>query len=76
MEYHAYGPTKAEAIRELAASEGYDLGRCYAYSDSATYVAMMEAASHPHVVNAHRAMRRRASVRGCPILNTTARARL
>ncbi|MGW1137761.1 HAD-IB family hydrolase, partial [Streptomyces zhihengii] len=31
--YYAYGPTKAEAVRELAESEGYDLDRCYAYSD-------------------------------------------
>lgn len=43
VEYYAYGPTKAEAIRELAGSEGYDLSRCYAYSDSATDLPMLEA---------------------------------
>ena len=47
VEYYAYGPTKAEAIEELAESEGYDLARCYAYSDSATDVPMLEAVGHP-----------------------------
>src|SRR3954447_3344753 len=41
IEYYAYGETKAEAIRELAATQGYDLDRCYAYSDSATDLPML-----------------------------------
>ncbi|RPE41927.1 HAD superfamily hydrolase (TIGR01490 family) [Streptomyces sp. Ag109_O5-1] len=69
VEYYAYGPTKAEAIRELAASEGYDLDRCFAYSDSATDVPMLQAVGHPHAVNPDRALRREALARGWPILD-------
>lgn len=69
VEYYAYGPTKAEAIRELAGSEGYDLSRCYAYSDSATDLPMLEAVGHPHAVNPDRALRREALAREWPILD-------
>ena len=55
VEYYAYGPTKAEAIQELAESEGYDLSRCYAYSDSATDLPMLQSVGHPHAVNPDRA---------------------
>ncbi|MGK5497722.1 HAD family hydrolase [Streptomyces sp. URMC 125] len=68
VEYYAYGPTKAEAVRELAASEGYDLSRCYAYSDSVTDIPMLEAVGHPHAVNPDRALRREALARGWPVL--------
>ncbi|WP_075779868.1 HAD family hydrolase [Streptomyces acidiscabies] len=69
VEYYAYGPTKAEAIRELAESEGYDLERCYAYSDSATDLPMLESVGHPHAVNPDRTLRREALARGWPILD-------
>ncbi|MET9377701.1 HAD family hydrolase [Streptomyces sp. NPDC003035] len=68
VEYYAYGPTKAEAIRELAESEGYDLSRCYAYSDSATDVPMLETVGHPYAVNPDRTLRREALARDWPIL--------
>ncbi|MCH0557718.1 HAD family phosphatase [Streptomyces sp. MUM 16J] len=68
IEYYAYGPTKAEAVRELALSEGYDLDRCYAYSDSATDLPMLQAVGHPHAVNPDRALRREANARGWPVL--------
>ncbi|MFF5856135.1 HAD family hydrolase [Streptomyces sp. NPDC012751] len=68
VEYYAYGPTKAEAIRELAASEGYDLDRCYAYSDSATDLPMLRTVGHPHAVNPDRALRREALSQGWPVL--------
>ncbi|WP_181798174.1 HAD family phosphatase [Streptomyces sp. WELS2] len=68
VEYYAYGPTKAEAIRELAASEGYDLDRCYAYSDSATDLPMLRTVGHPHAVNPDRALRREALAHGWPVL--------
>ncbi|MCR8576198.1 HAD family hydrolase [Streptomyces sp. Isolate_219] len=69
VEYYAYGPTKAEAVQELAASEGYDLDRCYAYSDSATDVPMLAAVGHPFAVNPDRALRREAVARGWPVLS-------
>jgi phosphoserine phosphatase len=68
VEYYAYGPTKAEAIRELAASEGYALERSYAYSDSATDLPMLQAVGYPHAVNPDRALRREALARGWPVL--------
>ncbi|CAM5314586.1 hypothetical protein SMICM304S_09223 [Streptomyces microflavus] len=37
IEYYAYGPTKAEAVRVLAVSEGYDLSRCYDSDWQPTY---------------------------------------
>jgi HAD superfamily hydrolase (TIGR01490 family) len=69
VEYYAYGPTKAEAVQELAESEGYDLERCYAYSDSATDLPMLQAVGHPHAVNPDRTLRREALARGWPILD-------
>ncbi|EOS98212.2 Inhibition of morphological differentiation protein [Streptomyces noursei CCRC 11814] len=68
VEYYAYGPTKAEAVRELAASEGYDLQRCYAYSDSITDVPMLETVGNPCAVNPDRALRREATARGWPVV--------
>ena len=68
IEFYAAGPAKATAIRELAARTGYDLTDCYAYSDSATDVPMLEAVGHPSVVNPDRALRRTAQERDWPIL--------
>ncbi|MFG2226099.1 HAD-IB family hydrolase [Streptomyces sp. NPDC048644] len=74
--YYAYGPTKAEAVRDLAASEGYDLDRSFAYSDSATDVPMLEAVGNPCAVNPDRALRREAAARGWPVLSFTRPVRL
>ncbi|MFI7103982.1 HAD-IB family hydrolase [Streptomyces sp. NPDC050161] len=74
--YYAYGPTKAEAVRDLAASEGYDLERSFAYSDSATDVPMLEAVGNPCAVNPDRALRREAAARGWPVLSFTRPVRL
>ena len=65
---YAYGPEKAAAIRVLAAVRGYDLDRCYAYSDSITDVPMLEAVGHPFTVNADRALRKVAGERDWPTL--------
>lgn len=67
--YYAYGPTKAKAIRQLADSEGYDLSRCFAYSDSATDLPMLESVGRPYAVNPDRALRREAVSREWPILD-------
>src|SRR3954469_5435703 len=68
IEYYAYAETKAEAIREMAEAEGYDLTRSYAYSDSATDLPMLEAVGHPSAVNPDRPLRREAAARGWPVL--------
>jgi HAD superfamily hydrolase (TIGR01490 family) len=67
--FYAYGPNKATAIAELARREGYDLDACYAYSDSATDLPMLEAVGHPTAVNPDRALRRIAQQRGWPVLD-------
>jgi HAD superfamily hydrolase (TIGR01490 family) len=66
--YYAYGPTKADAMRDLAAAEGYDLDDCYAYSDSITDLPMLDAVGHPAAVNPDRALRRAARERDWPVL--------
>ena len=66
--FYCYGEGKAEAIRELAAREGYALEHCYAYSDSITDVPMLESVGHPSVVNPDRALRKEATTRGWPVL--------
>ncbi|GAA2537774.1 HAD-IB family hydrolase [Mycolicibacterium diernhoferi] len=66
--FYCYGEGKAEAIRELAAREGYALEHCYAYSDSITDVPMLEAVGHPSVVNPDRALRKEAAARSWPVL--------
>jgi HAD superfamily hydrolase (TIGR01490 family) len=65
---YAYGPGKAEAIRELAEERGYDLRESYAYSDSATDLPMLETVGHPYAVNADRALRKVATERDWPML--------
>ncbi|HJQ76680.1 MAG TPA: HAD family hydrolase [Acidimicrobiia bacterium] len=51
LELYAYGPGKAEAIRDLADAEDIDLRASYAYSDSMTDLPMLEVVGHPVVVN-------------------------
>jgi HAD superfamily hydrolase (TIGR01490 family) len=66
--FYAYADNKATAIKELAESEGYDLGESYAYSDSATDLPMLEAVGHPYAVNPDRALRKEAGSREWPVL--------
>jgi len=66
--FYAYAEGKADAIRALAESEGYDLAASYAYSDSDTDRPMLEAVGHPYAVNPDRALRRIAEERGWPVL--------
>lgn len=68
IEFYAYGESKAEAIRGLAARRGYDLSASYAYSDSITDLPMLEAVGHPYAVNPDRALRKAAASREWPVL--------
>jgi HAD superfamily hydrolase (TIGR01490 family) len=63
-----YGPGKVEAISELARWENYDLAQCYAYSDSASDLPMMEAVGHPVAVNPDAKLERIAHHNGWPIV--------
>lgn len=66
--FYCYGQGKVDAIKELAAREGYPLEHCYAYSDSITDLPMLEAVGHPTVVNPDRALRKESVARGWPML--------
>jgi HAD superfamily hydrolase (TIGR01490 family) len=66
--FYCYGDGKLQAIRELAAREGYALEHCYAYSDSVTDLPMLEAVGHPTAVNPDRGLRREAAARDWPVL--------
>lgn len=46
-----HGIAKAEAVRALAAREGLDLSKCYAYSDSSNDLPMLTAVGNPVAVN-------------------------
>jgi phosphoserine phosphatase len=56
-----YGAGKVEAITELARWEGLDLNQCYAYSDSASDLPMLELVGHPVAVNPDSKLERVAS---------------
>jgi HAD superfamily hydrolase (TIGR01490 family) len=68
MSFYCYGDGKVQAIRELAAQEGYPLEHCYAYSDSITDLPMLKAVGHPSAVNPDRNLRKEAVERGWPVL--------
>jgi len=67
--FYAYGEGKAEAMRSLAQERGYDLGACYAYSDSQTDLPMLEAVGQPVAVNPDAELRKVAVERGWPIVD-------
>ncbi|MDH6196431.1 HAD superfamily hydrolase (TIGR01490 family) [Mycobacterium frederiksbergense] len=69
--FYCYGEGKVEAIRALAAREGYALDHCYAYSDSITDIPMLESVGHPTAVNPDRALRKEATSRSWPVLTFT-----
>ena len=62
--FYAFGPAKAERMREVAAERGIDLEASYAYSDSVTDVPMLAAVGHPVAVNPDRDLARVAADRG------------
>lgn len=70
-----YGPGKVEAIEQLARWEGLDLAQCYAYSDSASDLPMLEAVGHPVAVNPDAALERRARASGWPIVHFSQRTK-
>ena len=63
-----YGEGKVEAMVELANWNGYELHQCYAYSDSASDLPMLEAVGHPVAVNPDTKLERHARRNGWPIV--------
>jgi HAD superfamily hydrolase (TIGR01490 family) len=76
MEFYAYGPFKADAMRELAEADGLDLSASYAYSDSYTDLPMLEAVGHPVVVNPDRVLAKVAKEREWEVMQFTKPVRL
>jgi HAD superfamily hydrolase (TIGR01490 family) len=62
-----HGPAKAHAVRALAVTEGLNLRRCTAYSDSVNDVPMLSAVGTAVAVNPDRDLRDIARARGWPI---------
>jgi HAD superfamily hydrolase (TIGR01490 family) len=65
----AHGAGKADALRALAADEGFDLAESTAYSDSYSDVPFLEAVGHPVAANPDRKLRRIAAERGWPVVD-------
>lgn len=57
LEFYAYAGAKATAIRQIAEVRGYDLSRCFAYSDSITDLPMLSAVGRPTAVNPDKELR-------------------
>ncbi|HVL64679.1 MAG TPA: HAD-IB family hydrolase [Actinomycetota bacterium] len=67
LDFYAYGPSKATAMRHLAEDLDLNLERSFAYSDSITDLPMLECVGHPIAVNPDKELRRIAAERGWPI---------
>ncbi|HWD77181.1 MAG TPA: HAD family hydrolase [Solirubrobacteraceae bacterium] len=63
-----YRTGKAQALQDLAAREGIDLGASFAYSDSESDLPMLEAVGHPVAVNPDGALLRIAREREWDVL--------
>jgi HAD superfamily hydrolase (TIGR01490 family) len=73
---YAYGPQKAEAVRDIAVARGIDLDASYAYSDSVTDLPMLELVGHPVAVNPDRPLLRIARERDWEVVRFVKPVRL
>jgi HAD superfamily hydrolase (TIGR01490 family) len=62
-----HGPAKAKAVAALASTQGLDLARCSAYSDSSNDLPLLELVGVPYAINPDRALRRHAKRLGWQI---------
>ncbi|WP_413464440.1 HAD family hydrolase [Dietzia sp. PP-33] len=62
-----HGPGKAHAISTLAEAEGFDLSKCYAYSDSFNDMPMLTMVGNPVAINPDGRLRKYASENGWDI---------
>lgn len=68
VDFYCYGENKAVAAKQQAATHGYDLADCFAYTDSSTDIPLLEVVGHPHAVNPDKLLRRTADEHGWPVL--------
>jgi len=66
-----FGPAKAEAIRRIAAEQGFDLRRSYAYGDTHNDRWMLGFVGRPAAVNPTKALERVARLNDWPVLRWT-----
>jgi phosphoserine phosphatase len=76
LEFYAYAGAKATAMRQVAEVRGYDLSRCYAYTDSITDLPMLSVVGHPTAVNPDKELRAAALAMGWDTRDFTAPVRL
>jgi HAD superfamily hydrolase (TIGR01490 family) len=76
MDVYAYGPYKADLIKQVAERGDVDLSRSYAYSDSYTDLPMLESVGHPVVVNPDRVLLKVARERDWEVLQFVRPVRL
>ena len=62
-----HGPGKAHAVAALAEAEGFDLSKCYAYSDSFNDMPMLTMVGNPVAINPDTRLRKYASENGWTI---------
>lgn len=62
-----HGQGKADAVRQLAKENGYDLKQCFAYSDSINDLPLLSSVGKPSVINPDFRLRWWAKQRGWPI---------
>ena len=70
-----YGAGKVTAMEEIARWDGLDLAQCYAYSDSASDLPMLQAVGHPVAVNPDTRLGRHARANGWPIVHFSQRTK-
>ena len=76
LSFYAYAGAKATAIHQVADARGYDLSRCFAYSDSITDLPMLATVGRPTAVNPDKELRAAADAMGWPVEDFTAPVRL
>jgi phosphoserine phosphatase len=69
-----FGQAKARAIHHIAATQNFDLRRCYAYGDSLNDRWMLGAVGRPAAVNASKELERVARLNDWPLLRWKAQA--
>jgi HAD superfamily hydrolase (TIGR01490 family) len=76
LEFYAYAAAKATAVRQVAEVRGYDLARCFAYSDSITDLPLLAAVGRPVAANPDRELRAAATAMDWQVVEFHAPVRL
>lgn len=68
LDRYVMGPGKAEAMRDVAATDDLDLEQSFAYTDSFTDLPMLDLVGNPVVVNPEKELREAAETNDWPVL--------